>query len=127
MRVFCHVSILPESIHSFIISLLFSSRTTQKLPAYRLGKPSLFIAILQICKDPEFLKISHNIIFKIIENLLEFYLTPLRKFLLVLIGFLETEIIFTEIAYIRIKTQNVVNTGFIYNLPIFFHFRNNFF
>jgi len=35
-------SILPESIHSFIISLLFSSRTTQKLLDYWLGTPSPF-------------------------------------------------------------------------------------
>ncbi len=79
------------SIMYFIISLFLSSRTTQKLPYYCLGTPSLFIAILQICKDPKFLKISHITIFKIIENLLEFYLTPLRKFLLVLIGFLGNE------------------------------------
>jgi len=50
-----------------------------KIPDYCLGTPFLFIAILQICKDPEFLKI------------LEFYLTPLRKFLLVSLGILGNE------------------------------------
>jgi len=67
----------------------------------------LFIAILQIRKDPEFLKISHNIIFKIIENLLEFYLTSLRKFLLASpIGFLGNEGIFTDVTQIRITIRS---------------------
>jgi len=65
----------------------------------------LFIAILQICKDPEFLKISHDIILKIIENLLEFYLTPLRKFLLVSLGFLGNEGIFIDVTQIRITIR----------------------
>ena len=38
----CISLIFPALIHSFIISLLFSSRTTQKLLDYWLGTPSLF-------------------------------------------------------------------------------------
>jgi len=55
--VLCQTSILPGLIHSFIISLLFSSGTTQKLPDYCLETPSLFkkmgsVLIISINKFP---------------------------------------------------------------------------